>query len=145
MARRCPRAYAGGDVMVFPSLTDTFGLVMLESLACGTPVAAFPVTGPKDVLAAGGAAVGAVDDDLRAACLAALAFGDRAACREYAQTYSWQACAERFFANLVPIHHGISLSSQERALAGHLTRFSCAPVLVARRPLRSGARKNHAS
>ena len=78
------RAYAGGDVMVFPSLTDTFGLVMLESLACGTPVAAFPVTGPKDVLAAGGPGVGAVDPDLRTACLAALAHGDRAACRAYA-------------------------------------------------------------
>jgi glycosyltransferase involved in cell wall biosynthesis len=105
------RAYAGGDVMVFPSLTDTFGLVMLESLACGTPVAAFPVTGPKDVLAAGGAAVGAVDRDLRAACLAALAHGDRAACREYATSYSWQACADRFFANLVPIRQGMALVS----------------------------------
>ena len=105
------RAYAGGDVMVFPSLTDTFGLVMLESLACGTPVAAFPVTGPKDVLAAGGAAVGAVDADLRVACLAALAHGDRAACRDYATTYSWQACAERFFANLVPIRQGMALVS----------------------------------
>jgi glycosyltransferase involved in cell wall biosynthesis len=111
------RAYAGGDVMAFPSRTDTFGLVMLESLACGTPVAAFPVTGPKDVLAAGGAAVGAVNEDLRAACLAALKFGDRDACRAYAQTYSWQACAERFFANLVPIRHGMALVSGERVLA----------------------------
>ena len=105
------RAYAGADVMVFPSLTDTFGLVMLESLACGTPVAAFPVTGPKDVLAAGGPAVGAIDTDLRAAALAALAQGDRAACRAYAETYSWQACAERFFTNLVPIRHGMALVS----------------------------------
>jgi glycosyltransferase involved in cell wall biosynthesis len=105
------RAYAGADVMVFPSLTDTFGLVMLESMACGTPVAAFPVTGPKDVLAGGGPAVGAVNTDLRAACLAALAHGDRTACRAYAQTYSWQACAERFFANLVPIRHGMALVS----------------------------------
>ena len=105
------RAYAGADVMVFPSLTDTFGLVMLESLACGTPVAAFPVTGPKDVLAAGGAAVGCVDADLRVAALAALAHGDRAACRVYAETYSWRACAERFVANLVPIRHGMELQS----------------------------------
>jgi glycosyltransferase involved in cell wall biosynthesis len=97
--------------MVFPSLTDTFGLVMLESLACGTPVAAFPVTGPKDVLVAGGPAVGAVHEDLRTACLAALAHGDRAACRDYATTYSWQACADRFFANLVPIRHGMALVS----------------------------------
>jgi glycosyltransferase involved in cell wall biosynthesis len=104
-------AYAGGDVMVFPSRTDTFGLVILESLACGTPVAAFPVTGPKDVLEAGGAAVGAVHENLRTACLAALAHGDRAACRTYATTYSWQACAERFFANLVPVRHGMALVS----------------------------------
>ena len=109
------RAYAGGDVMVFPSLTDTFGLVMLESLACGTPVAAFPVTGPKDVLVGGGPAVGAVDADLRAACLAALAHGDRAACRVYATHYSWQACAERFFANLVPIRQGMALVSYAAA------------------------------
>ncbi len=111
------RAYAGADVMVFPSLTDTFGLVILESLACGTPVAAFPVTGPKDVLAGGGAAVGAVNADLRGACLDALAHGDRDACRAYAQSYSWQACAERFFANLVPIRHGMALVTGERAVA----------------------------
>jgi glycosyltransferase involved in cell wall biosynthesis len=105
------RAYAGADVMVFPSLTDTFGLVMLESLACGTPVAAFPVTGPKDVLAAGGPGIGCVYSDLRAAALAALAHGDRAACRVYAETYSWRACAERFVANLVPIRDGMELQS----------------------------------
>jgi glycosyltransferase involved in cell wall biosynthesis len=105
------RAYAGADVMVFPSLTDTFGLVMLESLACGTPVAAFPATGPKDVLAAGGPRIGCVHPDLRHAALQALAHGDRAACRDYARTYSWQACAERFIANLVPIHHGLKVVS----------------------------------
>ncbi len=109
------RAYAGADVMVFPSLTDTFGLVMLESLACGTPVAAFPVTGPKDVLAAGGPAVGCVSTDLRAAALAALEHGDRAACRVYAETYSWRACAERFVSNLVPITKGIEFRSYAEA------------------------------
>jgi glycosyltransferase involved in cell wall biosynthesis len=95
-------AFAGADVFVFPSLTDTFGLVMLESLACGTPVAAFPVTGPKDVLT-GGAGVGAVDADLQAAALQALATGDRVACRAYAERFSWQACAELFLTNLVPL------------------------------------------
>ncbi len=104
------RAYAGADVMVFPSLTDTFGLVMLESLACGTPVAAFPVTGPKDVLVGGGDAIGAVDADLRAAVLRALANGDRIACRAFAETFSWRACAERFVTNLVPIREGLEVS-----------------------------------
>ncbi len=104
------RAYAGADVMVFPSLTDTFGLVLLESLACGTPVAAFPVTGPKDVLVGGGDAIGAVDTDLRAAVLRALENGDRIACRAFAETFSWRACAERFVTNLVPIRQGLEVS-----------------------------------
>ena len=109
------RAYAGADVMVFPSLTDTFGLVILESLACGTPVAAFPVTGPKDVLGAAGPAVGCVHEDLRHAVLQAIAQGDRAACRAYAETYSWRACAERFFANLVFVSAGLDLVSAAAA------------------------------
>ena len=109
-AEALSRAYAGADVMVFPSLTDTFGLVMLESLACGTPVAAFPVTGPKDVLVGGGDAIGAVDTDLRAAVLRALAHGDRIACRAFAETFSWRACAERFVTNLVPIRQGLDIT-----------------------------------
>ena len=95
------RAYAGADVFVFPSLTDTFGLVLLEALACGTPVAAFPVTGPLDVLGRAPGRIGAVDTDLRRAALAACA-GDRAACRAHAETYSWRACAELFLSYLVP-------------------------------------------
>ena len=97
------RAYAGADVFVFPSLTDTFGLVILEALACGTPVAAFPVTGPKDVLADAARMVGAVDADLRAAALAALD-ADRHACRAHAERYSWRACAEIFLSHLVPVN-----------------------------------------
>ncbi len=105
------RAYASADVMIFPSLTDTFGLVMLESLACGTPVAAFPATGPKDVLMAGGLSVGCVHADLHHAALMALRHGDRVACRAYAETFSWRACTERFIANLVPIRQGLEVAS----------------------------------
>jgi glycosyltransferase involved in cell wall biosynthesis len=96
------RSYASADVFVFPSLTDTFGLVILEALACGTPVAAYPVTGPKDVLGGAAGCVGAVDADLRTAALAALN-GDRSACRAHAERFSWRACAETFVTNLVPV------------------------------------------
>lgn len=94
------RSYAAADVFVFPSRTDTFGLVLLEALASGTPVAAYPVTGPLDVI--GDAPVGALDEDLRAACLRALA-ADRTACRAHAERYSWDACAERFRESLVAV------------------------------------------
>ena len=87
---------------MFPSLTDTFGLVILEALACGTPVAAFPVTGPRDILAGLGPDVGAVNADLRAAALAALG-ADRTACRRHAERQSWRACAELFLSCLVPM------------------------------------------
>ncbi len=96
------QAYAAADVFVFPSLTDTFGLVLLESLASGTPIAAHPVTGPADILEGAPAGVGALDHDLRAAALRALS-GDRAACRRHAERFSWRACAEAFLANLVVV------------------------------------------
>ena len=91
-------AYAGADAFVFPSRTDTFGLVLLEALACGTPVAAFPVTGPRDVV--GNARVGVLDADLRAAALAALAL-DRGDCRAHAEQFSWRASAQAFLSHLV--------------------------------------------
>ncbi|MBB5373967.1 glycosyltransferase family 4 protein [Acidocella aromatica] len=97
------KAYAGADVFVFPSRTDTFGLVVLEALASGLPVAAYPVTGPKDILAEAQVPVGALDEDLRQACLKALEI-ERTACRPFAETYSWRACAERFLDNLVPVN-----------------------------------------
>ena len=75
--------YSAADVFVFPSRTDTFGLVMLEALSCGVPVAAYPVPGPLDVI--GDAAIGVLDEDLRAAALRALTI-DRAACRAFAQS-----------------------------------------------------------
>jgi glycosyltransferase involved in cell wall biosynthesis len=96
-------AYAGADVFVFPSRTDTFGLVVLEALASGLPVAAFPVTGPKDILGDAPVPVGALNENLLQAALDALKI-DRTACRPYAETYSWTACAQRFMDNLVPTH-----------------------------------------
>jgi glycosyltransferase involved in cell wall biosynthesis len=93
------RHYAAADVFVFPSRTDTFGNVVLEALACGVPVAAYPVAGPQDVI--GDAPVGALDDDLRAAALRALSI-PREACRAFALTRTWRASAEQFLANLAP-------------------------------------------
>ncbi len=87
--------YSSVDVFVFPSRTDTFGLVMLEALACGTPVAAFPVQGPLDVV--GGSGVAVLDENLRTATLGALRI-DREACRRYAQDFSWEAATRQFIA-----------------------------------------------
>ncbi|RME65869.1 MAG: glycosyltransferase, partial [Alphaproteobacteria bacterium] len=102
------RHYAAADVFVFPSRTDTFGLVMLEALACGIPVAAFPVPGPLDVVGARGHGtvpgfthgIGALDENLGHAVKRALA-ASPADCRRYALHYSWPACATRFVENLV--------------------------------------------
>jgi glycosyltransferase involved in cell wall biosynthesis len=87
------QAYAAADVFVFPSRTDTFGLVLLEALASGVPVAAFPVTGPRDVI--GTAPVGVLNEDLRAACLAALTISPQA-CLEFAARHTWEASARVF-------------------------------------------------
>jgi glycosyltransferase involved in cell wall biosynthesis len=89
--------YASCDVFVFPSRTDTFGLVLLEALASGTPVAAYPVTGPVDVLT--GTTVGILREDLREASLEALKV-PRQLCRSFAENYSWRVSAEQFIGNL---------------------------------------------
>jgi glycosyltransferase involved in cell wall biosynthesis len=94
---------AAADVFVFPSLTDTFGVVQLEALACGTPVAAFPVTGPLDVIA--GHPIGALDQDLGAACLRALTMS-REACRSFALERSWENSARQFIGNLSVLQPG---------------------------------------
>ena len=93
------RHLAAADVMVFPSRTDTFGLVILEAMACGVPVAAYPVTGPIDVVADG--VTGALDLDLAAAARRALDI-DPKACREHALKSGWDVCSRQFESNLEP-------------------------------------------
>jgi glycosyltransferase involved in cell wall biosynthesis len=90
-------AFASSDVFVFPSRTDTYGVVLLEALASGVPIAAFPVTGPRDVVLHG--KVGHLSEDLRDAALQALKM-DRAACRDYALGFSWETCALQFINNV---------------------------------------------
>ena len=92
--------YADADVFVFPSRTDTFGLVLLEALASGVPVAAYPVAGPVDVLA-GAHEAGVLDEDLGRAARRALSL-DRDSCRHHAERFSWSASARQFLANLAP-------------------------------------------
>ena len=94
------RYYRAADVCVFPSLTDTFGLVMLEALACGTPVAAFPVHGPIDVIGDSGA--GALDEDLAKACETAREIS-REHARAYAEKFSWSTSVEQFERHLTPM------------------------------------------
>ena len=94
------RHYAAADVFVFPSKTDTFGLVLLEALASGVPVAAYPAPGPIDVL--GDAPVGAIDEDLRSAALRALD-AKSGECRAHALRYSWAAATDQFLSTLAPI------------------------------------------
>ena len=102
-------AYASSDVFVFPSKTDTFGLVLLESLASGVPVAAFPVAGPRDVIT--DPVVGVLDDDLRSACLGALELS-RDRCRAFAVGHSWESCARIFVGHV----------SATRMSTSHLTQ-----------------------
>lgn len=107
-----PAWYRSADVFVFPSRTDTFGLVLLEALACGVPVAAYPVPGPQDVI--GRSAAGVLDGDLRCAALAALDLSADAA-RRHALTFSWQHVARLFVDYLAPAqleHEGCTPPAQ---------------------------------
>jgi glycosyltransferase involved in cell wall biosynthesis len=102
---------AAADVFVFPSLTDTFGVVQLEALACGTPVAAFPVTGPLDVIA--NHPIGALDHDLRSACLRALDIS-REECRNFALAHSWENSARQFMGNVSALRPGPALRATQQ-------------------------------
>jgi len=100
---------AAADVFVFPSRTDTFGVVQLEALACGVPVAAYPVPGPRDVI--GDNPVGVLDEDLRTACLAALRIS-RDACRAFALTRSWENSAREFVGHVQRVVAGTLIGSR---------------------------------
>ena len=93
--------YAAADVLVFPSLTDTYGVVMLEAMACGTPVAAFPVTGPADVVRDG--ETGRLDRDLGRAARGCLALS-RDRCAAFARERDWRETARSFLEHTVPVH-----------------------------------------
>jgi glycosyltransferase involved in cell wall biosynthesis len=114
---------AAADVFVFPSRTDTFGVVQLEALACGVPVAAYPVPGPQDVI--GDNPVGVLDGDLKAACLKALTIS-RKACREFALTRSWDKSAEQFLSHCRTCVPAVTSTSKKAApypspgLASHI-------------------------
>ena len=100
-------AYRAADVLVFPSRTDTFGLVMIEALACGTPIAAFPVAGPVDVLTP---ETGAMDDALPAAIARALTL-DRAVCAAAGARFTWPASARQFLDALQPFGHALATAA----------------------------------
>lgn len=107
--------YSAADVFVFPSRTDTFGLVMLEALSCGVPVAAYPVPGPLDVV--GTSAVGVLDQDLRTAALQALSI-DRAACRSFASAMTWERCARMFLDNLAVFRRSATADDRVQTTRG---------------------------
>jgi glycosyltransferase involved in cell wall biosynthesis len=104
------RHYVCGDVLVFPSRTDTFGLALLEALASVVPVDAYPEPGPLDVI--GTSRTGALDDDLARAIARALEI-PRQRCRAHAETFSWRSSALQFLANLKPAATPITAEAAE--------------------------------
>ena len=110
--------YASADVFVFPSLTDTFGNVLLEALSCGTPVAAYPVMGPLDVIGTSGA--GVLDQNLQRAALGALRLS-RDHCRNVALGFTWRVSAEQFLKNAEQV--------QDKGHQSHVLSPACSSVL----------------
>ena len=109
------RYLAAADVMVFPSRTDTFGLVNLEAMACGVPVAAYPVTGPIDVITDG--LTGALDTDLHRAALRALTL-DPERCRQHALRFGWDVSSRELEGNLVLCRSSAEAASEAAAAPG---------------------------
>ena len=127
---------AAADVLAFPSRTDTFGVVQLEALACGVPVAAYPVAGPKDVI--GGRPVGVLDDDLRAACLKALTIS-RSACRAFAVNFGWEKSAQQFLSNCQPLRAAAGLFTARSLTPGASVALPATMPALDRIPFRPGA------
>ena len=107
------RRYRSADVFVFPSRTDTFGVVILEAMACGLPVAAYPVTGPKDVIT--DSKVGSLDPDLKVAALTALDLKPQD-CVQFAQRFAWEKVSEDFLRFLWPMDPSIHERRRKRSL-----------------------------
>jgi glycosyltransferase involved in cell wall biosynthesis len=116
------RYYASADVFVLPSRTETFGLVLLEALACGLPVAALPVPGPLDVIGNSGA--GVLDWDLRAAALTALKI-PRETCRSHAIGFSWRSSTEQFLSHVVPIRAPLPACAADAERGLDARRWAC--------------------
>jgi hypothetical protein len=112
---------------VFPSRTDTFGVVQLEALASGVPIAAFPVTGPKDVI--GNNPIGVLNEDLRIACMQAL-WISRESCREFALHYSWENSARQFIGHARKIALGVTSETETAVPIAETTPGSAAQALV---------------
>lgn len=113
--------YASSDVFVFPSRTDTFGMVLIEALSCGLPVAAFPVMGPVDVIGDSGA--GVLNDDLRVAALEALKI-PRETARKHALTFCWENCAQQFLDNIAYARGTALLGTGTQELQGRSEKKS---------------------
>lgn len=125
------RYFADADVFVFPSKTDTFGLVIIEAMATGTPVAAYPVTGPIDIIP--GSQAGVVDADLRKACVACLEL-NREDAVTHAQNYSWSAVSETFFEYLTPEYEPVARKRWRRMR--RMMRLASSPYHFFKRNLR---------
>jgi len=125
------RYYADADVFVFPSRTDTFGLVIIEAMATGTPVAGYPVSGPIDIIP--GSDAGIISEDLKQACLDCLKI-DRDIPAQYAQKYSWQVVSQRFFDLLTPEYKPLARKRWRRMR--RLAKLSAAPFRVFKKSAR---------